>query len=67
MFTLKFKLKFTLKFTPNFTLKFTLKFTQISLVHVSVYDQHQGACTEPGWSYIYVKTLGKISSFYVIW
>jgi hypothetical protein len=29
-------------------LKFTLKFTQISLLHVSVLDRHQGACTEPG-------------------
>jgi hypothetical protein len=29
-------------------LKFTLEFTQISLLHVSVFDHHQGACTEPG-------------------
>jgi hypothetical protein len=28
--------------------KFTLEFAQISLLHVSVYDHHQGACTEPG-------------------
>ena len=24
------------------------KYTQLSLLHVSVYDHHQGACTEPG-------------------
>ena len=30
------------------TLKFTLKYTEISLLHVSVFDHHQGACTEPG-------------------
>ena len=30
------------------TLKFTLKHTKISLLHVSVFDHHQGACTEPG-------------------
>ena len=30
------------------SLKFTLKYTQISLIHVSVYDHHQGACTVPG-------------------
>ena len=29
------------------SLKFTLKYTKISLVHVSVNDHHQGACTEP--------------------
>ena len=29
-------------------LKFTLKYTKISLLHVSVFDHHQGACTEPG-------------------
>ena len=29
-------------------LKFTLKYTQISLLYVSVYDHHQGACTEHG-------------------
>ena len=30
------------------SLKFTLKYTQMSLLRVSVYDHHQGACTEPG-------------------
>ena len=30
------------------SLKFALKYTQISLLHVSVYDHHQGAGTEPG-------------------
>ena len=38
-------------FVENITrlsLKFRLKYTQISLLHVSVYDHHQGACTEPG-------------------
>ena len=30
------------------TLKFTLKYTKISLLHVSVFDHHQRACTEPG-------------------
>jgi len=29
-------------------LKFTLKYTFISLLHVSVYDRYQGACTAPG-------------------
>ena len=29
-------------------LKFILKYTQILLLHVSVSDHHQGACTEPG-------------------
>jgi len=29
-------------------LKFTLKYTSISLLHDSVYDHHQGACTAPG-------------------
>jgi hypothetical protein len=27
---------------------FTLEFTQISLLHVSVFDHHQGACTDDG-------------------
>jgi hypothetical protein len=30
------------------SLKFTLQYTQILLLHVSVYDHLQGACTEPG-------------------
>ena len=30
------------------TLKFTLKYTHISLLHVSVFDHYQRACTEPG-------------------
>jgi len=29
------------------SLKFTSKYTQISPLHVSVYDHHQGACAEP--------------------
>jgi len=42
--------------------KFTLKYTIISLLHVSVFnDHHQGALSVP--SYIYVKTLGKIVSY----
>ena len=45
-------------------LKFTLKCTLISLLHVSVYDHHQGACTALGQSYIFVKTLSKITSLY---
>jgi len=28
-------------------LKFILKYTLISLLHVSVYDRYQGACTAP--------------------
>jgi len=28
--------------------KFTLEYTQLSLIHVSVFDHSQGACTEPG-------------------
>ena len=36
--------------------------TDIALIYY-----HQGPCTEPGYSYIYVKTLSKISSLYVIW
>jgi len=32
------------------------------LLHVLVFDHHQGACTEPGLSYIYVKTFGEITS-----
>jgi len=42
-----------------------LKYTIISFLHVSVFnDHHQGALSVPGWSYIYVKTLGKITSLY---
>jgi len=45
--------------------KFTLKCTIISLVHVSVFNDHyQGALSVPNSSYIYVKTLGKITSLY---
>jgi len=29
------------------TLKLLLKYTQISLLHVSVFDHRQGSCTEP--------------------
>ena len=43
--------------------KFTLKYTIISLLHVPVFnDHHQGALSVPNWSYIYVKSLGKITS-----
>ena len=43
--------------------KFMLKYTIISLLHVSVFnDHHQGALSVPNCSYIYVKTLGKITS-----
>ena len=43
--------------------KFTLKYTIISLLHASVFnDHHQGALSIPDYSYIYVKTLGKITS-----
>ena len=45
--------------------KFTLKYTIISLLHVPVFnDHHQGALSVPNYSYIYVKTLGKIMSLY---
>ena len=45
--------------------KFTLKYTIISLLHVSVFnDHHHGALSVPNQSYIYVKTLGKITSLY---
>jgi len=33
---------------PGKVLKFTLGYTLISLLHVSVYDHHQGACTATG-------------------
>jgi len=46
--------------------KFTLKYTIMSLLHVSVFnDHHQGALSVPNLSYIYVKTLGKITSLYI--
>jgi len=45
--------------------KFTLKYTIISLLHVSVFSDHrQRALPLPNQSYIYVKTLGKITSLY---
>jgi len=45
--------------------KFTLKYTIISLLHVSVFnDHHQGALSVPNYSYIYVETLGKITTLY---
>jgi len=37
-----------------------------SLLHVSVFDHHRGACTEPGYSYIYIKTFGGITSLFVM-
>ena len=48
-------------------LKFTLKYTIISLLYVSAFnDYHQGALSVPNYSYIYVKTLGKITSLYTL-
>ena len=45
--------------------KFTLKYTIILFLHVSVFnDHHQGALSVPDYSYIYVKTVGKITSSY---
>jgi len=38
----------------------------MSLLHVSVFDHHQEACTEPSYSYIYVKTFGEITSLYIM-
>jgi len=47
--------------------KFTLKYTIISLLYVSILnDHHQGALSVPDQSYIYVKTLGKITSLYIL-
>jgi len=47
--------------------KFTLKYTIMSLLHVSVFNDHyQRASCVPNLSYIYVKTLGKITSFYIL-
>ena len=34
--------------TSEKVLKFALKYTLISLLHVSVYDHHQGEFTAPG-------------------
>jgi len=48
----------------NISFKFTLKYTIISRLHVSVFNDHrQAALSEPNQSYIYVKTLGKITSW----
>jgi len=45
--------------------KFTLKYKIISLLHVSILnDHHQEALSVPNKSYIYVKTLSKITSIY---
>jgi len=42
-----------------------LKYTILLILHVSVFnDHHQGALSVPNQSYIYVKTLGKITSLY---
>ena len=51
------------------TLKFILKYiyTRISLLHVSVFDHHQGAWAESGYTYIYVKTFGEITSLFIMW
>ena len=47
--------------------KFTLKYTVISLLHVSVFNgHHQGTLSVSNYSYIYVKTLGKITSLYAL-
>ena len=32
----------------------------------SVFDHHQGACTEPGQSHIYIKTFGEITSLFIM-
>ena len=46
-------------------LKFILIYTIISLLHVSVVnDHHQGALSALNWNYIYFKRLGKITSLY---
>jgi len=37
-----------------------------SLQDISVFDHHQGACTEPDWSYICVKTFGEITSLFIM-
>jgi hypothetical protein len=50
------QLKFSVVHSPTNALfikrgkvySFTLEFTQISLLHVPVFDHHQAACTEPG-------------------
>ena len=47
-------------------LKFILKYTQNMLLHVSVFVYHQGVWTEPGLSYIYVKTFGEITSLFIM-
>ena len=39
---------YTLLIELGKVLKFTLKYTIISLLHVSVYDHHEGARTVPG-------------------
>ena len=45
--------------------KFTLKYTIISPLHVSAFnDHHQGALSAPNESYIYVKTVSKITKLY---
>jgi len=39
----------------------------ISLLHISVFnDHHQGALSVPDYSYIYVKTFGKITSLHTL-
>ena len=42
--------------------KIYIKIHTIMAPNISVYDHHQGACTEPGKSYIYVIALGKRTS-----
>jgi len=47
--------------------KFTSKYTKISLLHISVFnDHHQGALSVPNYSYIYAKTLGKMRSLMMV-
>jgi len=48
-------------------IKFTLKYTIISLLQASVFNyHHQGALSVPNLSYVYVKTLSKITSLYIL-
>ena len=47
-------------------LKCTLKYTYILFLNVSVFDHHKGACTEPVYSYIYIKTFGEITPLIIM-
>ena len=49
------------------------KFKIYIKIHINIaptcsgFDHPQGACTEPGWSYISIKTLSEITLFYIMW